>query len=283
MAAYDIEYPQRLPAEEYEVGLVVPVWNRPRYLRRFLRSLEKSDLQKTLIVMVDDGSTDATTRELFDAFTHSQAPVIKCRKRRHEEFKIHENLKFGWDMLADVYACSYLTNIDPDMVMRPDWLTRVRELHRRESEKRGLIIVSGFNKYAGITLETGPNYNVRRFMGGAHMFFGIETYRRVMRDEMRVFWDEFVVEAMYERGYACLTTRPSCMQHTGRRGLFSKVWKYDMAVDYSLLSRLYLPARLLLLRQSFTDDETIYKMACRGNSAIGRVRSSRTRYNDRSG
>lgn len=276
MQTYDVYYPRPLPSGSYEIGIVVPVWNRPRYFRRFLESLAKSELPDVLIVLIDDKSTDAETLALFDEFEHPHAPIVKCRVRWRRTLRIHEHLRFGWDMLANAYSCRYLANIDSDMIMHPNWLARVRELYAREYEKRGPIIVSGFNKFSGITLEKGRDYNVRRFIGGAHMFFDAETYHRMVRPNLRAYWDEYVVEAMYAAGHACLTTRPSCMQHIGRHGMFSKLYRYDMALDYSWMSRFYLPAYPLLFGRLRKASEKTFQSACRGNSAYqSNLRKSR--------
>ena len=243
--SYDIHFPTPLPAERYKMGLVVTVWNRPDYLSRFLHSLHACHLPDTLIVFMDDCSTSDKMRELLARYQHPQAPAIKCYKQWHRGFRVHDLLRFAWDILCDTYGCEYLTNLDSDVVMRPDWLQRLHKLHERESKKAGRIILSGFNKHFGVSLEEHEDHNVRRFVGGANMFFSADAYRSILRDEIQMYWDDFVVEAMYRAGHRCLTVKPSCIQHIGLTGLFSSLLRHDFASDYRLLSHLH-PLRLLV-------------------------------------
>lgn len=275
MAAYDIHYPNPPPAKEYEVGVVVLVWNRVDYLRRFLRHLKKSALPNALLVFVDDGSVDRRATDLLREFEHPQAPAIKCYAQRHEHFQFHRHLRFAWDLLADVYGCRYLTNFDPDVIMRSDWLERVRNVYERERAKRFPLLVSGFNKYTGITLEAGADYNVRRFLGGAHMFFEADTYRRILRSKLLQYWDDHVVEAIYAQGGACLTTKPSCVQHIGRRGVFASPFEYDRAIDYSFGARFDVRAYALLAKRCLVDIENVYRKAASGNCAWVMNRNSK--------
>lgn len=239
-SSYDIFYPSPLPAAHYKVGLAVMTWNRPGYLRRFLLALSKCHLPDTVIMLIDDSSTDAKTQRLFKEYQHPQAPVIKCRAQWHRGFYVHERVRFAWDFLSQTYGCDYLTNLDSDVIMRSDWLQRIEQLYQREVKRRGDTIISGFNKHFGISLEEHKDHNVKRFLGGANMFFSKAIYYKVVRAAIQMHWDDFVVESMYQHGYQCLTTRPSCIQHIGMQGLFSSHIRYDFASDYSWLSRLHI-------------------------------------------
>ena len=275
MATYDIEHPNPPPQKTYTTGLTVPVWNRPNYLRRFLRGLRTSVLPDTLIVFVDDCSTDERTLELLRTFEHPHATILRCRAHWREYFQFHKHLRFAWDLLSDVYSCRYLTNLDPDMVMRSNWLQRLHALYQREAAKRTPLIVSGFNKYSGIVLERGSDYNVQRFLGGANMFFDAATYRQIIRSQMLAYWDDHVVEAVYNHGGACLTTRPSCLQHVGRQGLFSSLHKYDKAMDYSIWGRLSPYAYAVLAKRRLVGVKRVYEKACAGNASIMNARRRR--------
>ena len=266
-AGYDIHYPLPLPAKKYKIGLVVLVWNRANYLRKFLRSFERCDLHDTLVVFVDDCSVEKETQKLLTELHHPHAPIIRGDAQWHEHFQIHKHLRWAWDLLADAYGCEYLTNLDPDLVMREDWLQRVSNLHQRETEKRGPVIVSGFGKYTNIVLERGCDYEVKRFLGGANMFFTTDVYREIVRPQLVPYWDDYVVEALVKAGGACVTTKPSCIQHKGRHGVFSSPYRYSQAIDYSIWSRLNLRAQIFRFKCWAVGADKVYEKLSAGNPA----------------
>jgi glycosyltransferase involved in cell wall biosynthesis len=64
---------------EPHVGVVIPVWNGERYLRDAIESVLGQTHTPLDVVVVDDGSTDATT-DIAQSF----APLVRLIRRPHE-------------------------------------------------------------------------------------------------------------------------------------------------------------------------------------------------------
>jgi glycosyltransferase involved in cell wall biosynthesis len=61
------------------VGVVIPVWNGERYLRDAIESVLRQTHTALDVVVVDDGSTDATSD-----IAQSYAPLVRLIRRPHE-------------------------------------------------------------------------------------------------------------------------------------------------------------------------------------------------------
>lgn len=237
-AEFEVVYPELPPWRRYAIGLAVMTWNRPRYLRKCLRSLTASRLPDTLLLIVDDASDLPETRELVARYAHPDAPVIKARRRARREFMFHENLRFAWDLLSEGHGCRYLANLDSDMVVRRDWLRRLFALHAEQRPLRGPLIVSGFHSHGTSVsmraVENHRHYRVKADLGGCNMLFDAGLYRERIRQSMQEYWDDKVCKMMQERRYPMLVTRPSVAQHIGRLGQFAYgPLRHDRALDYS--------------------------------------------------
>ncbi len=222
----------------FQVGLVIATWNRPAYLRRMLDHLSASDLTHTIVAIVDDASSSEETRRLVRDFSMDATPVVKIFRMRRRGYAVDEALRDGWDLLADEYGCRLLANVDPDTIMKPDWLQRLVELFDRERARQGPLIVTGFNSRAHGTIREDEDFWVKSSIGGLNMLFDAALYRDVVRPNLRyepmseVGWDWYVVAAMRARGYPFLCLRPSRVQHIGEVGRFSRLGNHDVADDY---------------------------------------------------
>lgn len=115
---FRLDYPAQPLSHSYQIGLVMTTYNRPDYLERCLHSLAQSRLSQTLLLMVDDGSDDERTLEMIHAFNPSSFPVLKAFRRQKEGCAMYENLRYGWELLREQYNCAYLSNLDPDTIVR---------------------------------------------------------------------------------------------------------------------------------------------------------------------
>ena len=229
--------------DTYDVGLIVPTYNRPKYLRRTLRALRRSDLSKTVLLFVDDVSDNPETRRLIEQFSHPQAPIVRIWRTHKEGVKMHENLYFAWEwLLANLPTCRYFCHLDPDTILKKHWLQTVRDLYETHRPQRQLM-VTGFNALWHTIEETQGNYYVKRSIGGLNMFFDAELYVELVRPcflalEWGLDWDWKLVDAMQEKRYPILCTKPSVIQHIGRTGVWAKQHQnYDFAIDYTFSRR----------------------------------------------
>jgi glycosyltransferase involved in cell wall biosynthesis len=235
-----ILYPHGPLPDSCETGLVIPTFNRSDYVRACFASLRKSRFPEgTVVVVVDDDSQEQETIELARFFSLPGVPVIKIFRQQSRHFTVHESLRTGWDFLVERFNCPYLCNLDSDALVKENWLTQLRDLYRREREKRGPIIVTGFNADSHPVLGEEEGFCHKESIGGLNMFFDGDLYRTVVRpnlrfdEETQVGWDWFTVWAMQRLGHPFLCLKPSVVQHIGESGRNSGAEVgYDRAPDF---------------------------------------------------
>jgi hypothetical protein len=161
-------------------------------------------------------------------------PVVGRFYRDLSTFTVHEALRDGYDaLLAAAPELKLLVNIDSDVRLRRDWLTTLRALFQRERPRRGPVIVTGFHAPNHPIVEVHDDHVVKASVGGVNLLFDVETYREVVRPQLALHWDWHVTAEMVRRGFPMLCTRPSVVQHGGRRGRFSRPRRYDHADDFA--------------------------------------------------
>ena len=217
-----------------ETGIVIMTWNRPRYVKRCFESLARSRLNDTVLAVVDDGSDDPQTRKLVREFSLPGVPVARLLIESHGEFLLHDNLRVGWDYLINRWQCRYLSNLDSDAVVTPDWLESIRNLYFKQRGENPHLIVSGFNGAVYHAVRSvHPDHVIKPTLSGLNLYFDRAAYDEFVRDALQPHWDKRVVEAMTSRSAVFFVTRPSVVQHIGLRGLFSSGWSNsDFALDF---------------------------------------------------
>lgn len=222
----------------FDVGLVIATYNRPDYLRRTLEHLAHSALDRTIVAIVDDASSSAETRHLVKDCSLGETPIVRLFRTRRRGYAVDEALRDGWDLLAHEYGCRLLANVDPDTIMKPDWLQRLIAVYQRERARQGPLILTGFNSRQHPTISENGDYCVKASIGGLNMLFDTDLYRDVVRPNLRyepkaeVGWDWYVIASMRAHGYPFLSLRPSVLQHIGEVGRFSRPDSHDVADDY---------------------------------------------------
>jgi glycosyltransferase involved in cell wall biosynthesis len=235
------------------VGIVVTAFNRPLSLLRTLHDLRRSALSDAIVVVVDDGSVDLVTPAIVESFTIPGVRVMSLLRPRKRwraatyllpvvgrfyrdltTFTVHEALRDGYDaLLAAAPELDVLVNIDSDVRLRRDWLTTLRGLFERERAARGPLILTGFHAPNHPIVEVHADHVVKQSVGGVNLLFDVETYRDVVRPHLRLHWDWHVTAEMARRGLPLLCSRPSVVQHAGRRGRFSRPLRFDQADDFA--------------------------------------------------
>ena len=222
----------------FGVGLVIPVWNRPAYLARTLASLRASALDDVIVVLADDASDAPRTLTLLKHHGLPDLPVLCISRRRRAGLKIHENLRHSWDYLAEEYSCDYLAVLDSDMQVRPHWLAKLRAAHEAAAQKYPRLLLTGFNAPQHPVLHYDDTYCLKESIGGGCVFFDRALYRGLVRPclvpaHAGLHWDWSLVQLCRSMNIPLLSTCPSVVQHIGRRGIWSRGWRYyDWAPDY---------------------------------------------------
>lgn len=176
------------------------------------------------------GGPDPRTEELVRAFAPAGLPLIKLFKRQHAN--MHDSLLRGWQLLTEIASCRFLCVLDSDTVVQPDWLPRMLDLHNQFSHLSPLL-VSGFHTRAHPALEVGHDFCRKGSVGGVSLLFDQQVWGRLVKPNLRSSqWDRVVSEEVIKEGGSIVATRPSAVEHIGRRGVWSHGWTFDRAEDF---------------------------------------------------
>lgn len=120
----------------YGIDVVIPVFNGQRYIAKALQSVQSQTLPVSRIIVVDDGSTDATVRAVEDLMRGDER--IVCLKRPHEGVSAARN--------AGIAASSapFVAFLDADDIWLPEKLERQLAAFERGGGEVGFVHSSYF-------------------------------------------------------------------------------------------------------------------------------------------
>jgi GT2 family glycosyltransferase len=216
------------------IGIVITARNRAELTLNLLECLKKSyfPAQGAMMIYVDDCSTETDSIDILDNLQNYFYEVY--RERNAERLGVAKSLQRGLDTACDIFDCDILINLDNDTLVKPDWLFKLLDLHKRFPD----AVVTGFNTLS-CDLGTGnprhpiikeyDDYVKKKSIGGINMVFSKETYLNHIRPclDMKGHWDWNVCQ----RGLDFYCTKPSVIQHTGiKEGM--NMNNPDIAHDY---------------------------------------------------
>lgn len=207
-----------------QVGLLIPIYNRHEYLKRCLDSLAHVQFPpNTVVMLIDDGSTDKETIALFNAATF---PVMTI-KHRHANRGIKLTMQVGYEFLFKF--CDVVINLDSDAIVKPNFITRLLELHKQFPNK----IISGFNSknttgkdLRNPIIREYDMYIEKRFANGINMLLS-----KCPDLSKGGNWDF----NLSSKETSCIVAKPSLVQHIGLNSTMGHV-QPDVACDFKLLN-----------------------------------------------
>lgn len=215
-----------------KIGIVITTFNRPNYLRQTLESLNRADLLDANILIVDDASRDIQAQRLI-------RPYKTIRNIRN--LSIRHSLQIGFDRLVSD-GCDLLINIDSDVILRKDFLSKLIELHKQYPNQ----IVSGFNtltksrtgnvRHPIVSSHNG--YVTKRSIGGVNMVMSVNTYLTIVKPALlesqrtRDHWDKIACRISNEQGKLIIVSSPSVIQHIGFDSAMGHRDNPDIAEDF---------------------------------------------------
>jgi len=222
-----IENESALSSGSFRLGVVIPTFNRPEYLKYTLFSIANSDLSDYRIVFLifDDTSTEDTVQLIRD-FKLGSIPIIKIFTNRINLTKQNNytvlpgsafpfTIRYGCDILFQL-GCEYVMNSDSDAMVCHDWLRIVNTTLDKIKDK--YFILSGFrcqDTYHKV-LHDGPDYAVLRSLGGISMTFNKDTFYGVMKESIYDYSFDWIISYTCKRhNYPIYLTKPSIVQHIG--------------------------------------------------------------------
>ena len=209
-----------LQKEQYKFGLVIPFYSRAKYVEKFLNSLEKSNLNNCLLVLVDESMTNDVNddhkqvNKLVEKYDGMN--IIKVFKNKHGN--MFDSILIGWDILYSY--CDYLITLDSDTILKENWLEKLDECYVRmvNDYNNRFTLISGFNVESErhFVIERKEDYLVKDSVGGCNMFFKKDIYPDYIRKTLISHkWDTNIVNYVKELRGIIGTTNPSVIQHIG--------------------------------------------------------------------
>jgi len=200
--------------------IVIPVYNRPEYLERTLKSVFENH-NGEFILISDDGSTDKKVQDVLNKyFELADISGIIMQWFTFENAGIAQNLK---RVLDKCKSYDTIITLDSDFIVKKDWVKKLKELVAEN------VIVTGFNAPRHPIIKSGK-FHVKKTIGGGNLCFTFETYLKFIRpyliDQM---WDW----SMSYNAPRLLCTNPSVCQHIGVQSAMGHV-NADVAKDFKL-------------------------------------------------
>jgi glycosyltransferase involved in cell wall biosynthesis len=214
----------------YKFAIVIPTYNRLDMIKKTLDSLFKTNLQNTLLFIIDDNSN----KETKDFIKEYNCLIHTVKLFKKENKLMHDSFVMGFDNAIKNYpSIEYLITLDSDTIHKPNWLLKLHELYNTINNKNSII--TGFNTLNHKITKSFKNYHMKHSIGGINMFFHKDFYIEHIRPiliSVKKGWDWQVVFHCWNKEFRMYCTKPSVIQHIGNIGLHSKNGKYDKANDF---------------------------------------------------
>lgn len=205
-----------------KTALVIPIYNRPEYVKRCFASLEALTVKPDIIVLVDDGSTDKETISLCSDFVINETRhIITNEVNSGVKKALFVGCTYAWTRGADL-----VINLDSDAIVKPDFVHRLVD---RYKEAEGKLIVSGFNN----PKEPHLTYKTKRHANGINMCFNREQYEQHIKPALLAKSGNWDYMASESAGKVAITI-PSCVQHIGLQSSMGHIGA-DIAHDFKML------------------------------------------------
>lgn len=205
-----------------KIGLVIPIYNRPEYVKRCFDSLRKLTTKPDVIILVDDASTNSEAIVLSQHFVNDckHASWIQNEKNLGVKGALLKGIEYAFKE-----SCSHVINLDSDAIVKPDFISRLLDVHKQTD-----LITSGFNNPNEITVgKVFKDLCFKQHANGINMCFNREQYERYVKPALLSTgnWD-FNTKAQFAIAI------PSCVQHIGMQSSMGHVGA-DVAHDFKQL------------------------------------------------
>ena len=216
-----------------KVALVIPIFNRPQYVKRCFASLEKLTVKPDIIVLVDDCSDKKyDLYQLIESFTSlmTNSGVFECGILSNEK-----NIGVKGSLLRGINAAfrkgaGMVITLDSDAIVKPDFVKRLVELHKETG-----LISSGFNNPKEPTISKKENSHIiKKHANGINMCFNREQYEKHVKPALLAKTGNWDYMASESAGNVAITI-PSCVQHIGMQSSMGHKGA-DIAQDFKILS-----------------------------------------------
>lgn len=214
-----------------KIGVVIPIKDRPQYLKETLWSLERVKLPKdAVILLINDASTDQQAIDLFNNFNHSTALL------QRDTFETNQGIRgallHGYETLFGLFKCDLVINFDSDAVIKPNAVLNLISYYLPDTLLTGFHCTTknanGSERHK-ITEETDLHY-FKQSVGGINMCVNVFAYVCYVEPALSKIgnWDN---NACINAGGAyCL--KESVVQHIGFESSMNHNEQPDIADDF---------------------------------------------------
>lgn len=220
------------------LGIVIPTFGRPEFLKQMLNSLSKAKLDNTVILIADETVTkhennisEEIKRLILDYKIRNKVenvPIIKIFKKRHGN--MYDSFKIGFDLLEEL-GCNMFMTLDSDAIVKMDFIQKLMEIYKIYKDRP--IIISGFHTTNHKVIKEYPTYRAKSSIGGINMLFNKNTYQNYFRPTLTDNqWDHTVCDKIKKKKGLLVVTKPSVVDHIGSHGLWSTESNYDKSNDF---------------------------------------------------
>lgn len=160
-----------------QIGVIVPVYNAERYLRKCVESVLNQSFRDFELILIDDGSMDASG-EICDEYA-----------KRHQNIRVIHSAHVGVAAIRnkglDENTCEYITFVDSDDYIERSYLETLYQL--MVQNKADLVISCGKNLAVGRKGRAGSSgttasQNPTADKAEGHIASKGEVYKRMFSD-----------------------------------------------------------------------------------------------------
>lgn len=213
------------------VGIIIPCYNRPEYLKRCLESVVASDLTFAKgVIAVNDASTDPEVHYTLLPYMGIWIPFLVRGHYINKGIKqvLLENIDSYFSDGFDI-----VVTLDSDAIVKPNWLQVLLKLKAYHPNH----IVSGFNSMntnkdgslRNPIIEEYADYYLKKHCNGINMCMNKYDYETHIRPALQKpgNWD---FNSTNKNGF--IISKPSVVQHIGLVSSMGHNDNPDVAYDF---------------------------------------------------
>lgn len=215
------------------IGIIIPCYNRPEYLKRCLESVAETITDSDMdicTILHDDGSRDKEIKQIIEDYDICKLGLLKCVHPENEGVK---SVLYASCETLLLLGREILVVLDSDAIVKPNWLQTLLKLKSEHPNN----IVSGFNSMntnkdgslRNPIIEEHDNYYLKKHCNGINMCMNKHDYETHVRPALQKpgNWD---FNSTNKDGF--IISKPSVIQHIGLVSSMGHNDNPDVAYDF---------------------------------------------------
>lgn len=207
------------------MDIIIPIYNRPEYLRRTLQSLKPCLNENTYVILADDGSFNPEIPTICNDFIFSIGGGGMYLRNKNRG--IAENLL---NVLKELKTTEPIITLDSDFIVKPEFISVLTSLLKVYGNED--TIITGFNATSHPVISTHGTYCIKKTIGGGNICFTWEAFNKHIRQALiNNMWDWNMCASINHHKGRFICSTPSVAQHIGTNSTLGHVGA-DVAIDY---------------------------------------------------